>query len=833
MPSFAEFVIPGLLAGGRLLKEALLAGLLWEAVARMGWSVAILVQRQKSDPLMRLGVGLLLGWPVLGLCYLGLALTGLMFPALVVASAVALVGASRGWSPPRPLLLTALVAWSRAGRWGLAALALGVAPFLVFLAVPEFDIDCYIYHLGVPWQFLQAHRALLEHVPFMFHFPLPIEMTFALPMALGEVQLAKWVNGSFFLAVNALFASRSLQRGDGAAAWLGPLLTLPLYYICWLLPISKSDVAAAALIVAAMLLHRQRMWWLSALLFGIGVSAKLVTAPLVVAWWLFHPPPPRRWAGLAALMLLPLVPWLAKAFLATANPVYPFGSRWIPTLDWDVRNTAVWFESARHLMAGDTFKVMDLPGAWWTYMRQTHLLLAVLLPGLALLGRQRRAVWACIGGGVGILALGHVPRYLLATAWFPCLLAAEEAARLPAWSRNVARFALGLLALGQLAFHPRLHPLPWKNALAPRDQALHRGLTTYQEAIRAARAHAPGRLLSVCTPRTYPLAGRLLYAGVHGETPLVWKIVRASHSVEGIAKRMKQLGAPYMLYNFARIEWFATRYIAFHWDQRMLRLYADYCKGYLTVEQAPARYEALNGGFYLFRIHAQPLAAPPAYTFFTPGTETVFRNGIILRKLGRYQEAVVECQKVLTLLPDVGHAWTELGYSYTFGENWAEAYRTLKPFVERGMVDDVNLVSLGSAALATGRFDEAEQLYEQAYDRYPHSRELIDINRGTLWFYRARQRMKQGQYQVAERLLADARGLLRAVSCKWDQQLEGMRLKSLALVLGSSADALLRRGQRTSANKFYHEALEIDPASSQAGRWKQRLREMVPSPLVR
>jgi tetratricopeptide (TPR) repeat protein len=448
---------------------------------------------------------------------------------------------------------------------------------------------------------------------------------------------------------------------------------------------------------------------------------------------------------------------------------------------------------------------------------------ALLLPGLIFFGSARAAALACAIGSMAVLAVGHVPRYMLPVFLFLGFLVAEDAALIVPLAGRFVRYFLAVLVLVQVAVNPIVRALPWKNALQAPELVLAQDLTTYNEAVRALDVLRAPRVLCVSTPPTFRLRARLVYAGIHGETPLMWQIAGTSRTVDEIAKRVKQLGASWMLYNFGMLEWIAERDVSFRWDDRMARLYAGYCRRYLVPAKAPEQCDGRNGGYYVFRILARPPRSAPAFTFFAPGVEQVYRDGVLLRNARRYREATTEFRRVLGLLPDVGQAWNELGCTYALARDWAPAYRCLKPFAERGQLDRQNLLSLGSAALALGRLDEADAVLRKARGMYPYSGDLIDVNLGAVLCRKAGRELERGRLAPSERILAQARQLLLSVHCEWDADLLRARNDDLALVLMLQGDVLGRRGQPGKAVESYNEALRAAPSEDVAAQIRKRL----------
>ena len=82
-----------------------LAVLLVEAAARIGAGVISLCSQRRFLSLERFGLGLLLGWGSVGMAFLGLALTGLFFPAVLLVCFLALLAGSRVMWSQRVLLV--------------------------------------------------------------------------------------------------------------------------------------------------------------------------------------------------------------------------------------------------------------------------------------------------------------------------------------------------------------------------------------------------------------------------------------------------------------------------------------------------------------------------------------------------------------------------------------------------------------------------------------------------------------------------------------------------------------------------------------------------------
>lgn len=823
----SDMIAAGALFVGRLLFLAGVSALLAEAAARVGGGVLLLWRPRGFSALERFGVGLLLGWATVGITLLGLGLTGLFSAPAIGLAMLALLLGSRATYARRLILVRAAVEARALGPLGLTLLGVGLAPVLLLVMVPEFEIDCEMYHLGLPWQFLQAHRVLLDHIPGSFQTPLHADLTFTIPLLLGDERLAKWMIVVYFIAATAIFVARCQRDGMREAGWLGPLLFLSTGQVLWLVTTSKNDIPAAALFVAGILMTQRGRWTLGASLLGVCMAAKLSCAPLVAVWFLLNPPPRRVVVRFACWLLLPLVPWLLKTYLATGNPLYPFGYTLIPSFGWESANQTAWLSYALPLWPEDTRIASKLPGAWVRLMRAEHLLFLLVLPGMALLSRNRRAAWACVAASIVVLGLGHFARYYLPLIWLLSLLAVQELARIPLRLRKTVMGVLAVYALLRIGLSPHLDRPLWREAFLPLSETFHRYLSMRQETIQTLvqlkSAGRPGtfKVLSVGESRTYRFPARLVYGGVLGETPLIWQMAKASHHPAELRKKFRQLGTDFLMYNFVSAGWLETRYRPFPWNERALRLYVEFLRRYLTPIARPVACDYANGGFYVFRVLSEPMRPPAADVWFTPGAESVYGEATNAMRTNRLSEALRDYHAVLKLLPDVAHAWNAVGHIYMELNDFPNAYKYLKRFGKAGVMDSMNLYQYGAAAVQVGELDLAEPVLRDALAQYPGQHGTIQLNQAALWATRAFRLMGARQLKKGESWLRKAVKVLDQVPITGTRKHQASRRNVLAMVLGLHGEYELIKGNASSAAKYFRQAYGTAPRNSLAPRWKR------------
>jgi hypothetical protein len=212
--------------------------------------------------------------------------------------------------------------------------------YLTNALAPEWSPDGSTYHLAIPIRYLQARGFTLIADNFYSHLSQGVELLYLQAFAFGRHPAAATLHWLFFVAATLLiftFARRHGQARAGLAAAL-------FFYASPVIGIDGSsayiDLAVAAVILA--LFYTLELWRESphpplltaaGVLAGYTFAAKYTAAVFllyalgVVAWRA------RAWRPvltLGALAALSIVPWLAKNYAYTGNPLAPFFNTWFP-----------------------------------------------------------------------------------------------------------------------------------------------------------------------------------------------------------------------------------------------------------------------------------------------------------------------------------------------------------------------------------------------------------------------------------------------------------------------------------------------------------------------
>jgi len=799
---------------------------LQEAAARCGAGALPLLRRRSFGPLGRAGAGALLGWGLYGTVLLALAALGLFRPAAIVAAGLACVLASRAAREIRPLWWDAgRAGWNLGWPW-LLAFGAALAPLLVGAMTPGLDQDSFAYHLGAPWQWLQAGRLFAGATQISCHTPLLADLANIVPILLGDPRLSKALVIGSVVSGAAAWADRSRERGRPGAAWTGPLFAVSASWMVVLMNTGKNDLPACQFFLVGAILTLDGVWTAGAAFLGLALAAKFVYGPQIVLWLLVVRPPRRVWLPFLLLLVLPSLPWWWKTWSATANPLFPFASGVFGRYDWTPLNERVFETYQRGLWSAGTGSLNEVvSGGWLTMMKDEHLLLVLAWPGLVWFRRTRGVALACLAGEIVTLTFGHLVRYIIpSTVLLSCLLA-DEIARRPDWRRLAGGAALAAYALARIALDPFVVNFPWAASWRPLPAE---AANTYGEAVQHLNTLHPARLISIGDTRLYQLPGRVLFGGMSGETPLIWQIAKASAGVDDVRRKFRQLGARWLLFNYVSVEWTEVPYLPFEWSDRDLRVYVDFCKRYLVPVWRTTTADYSDGGFYVFDLLPRPLPHPPSTTWFAPGTETVYGQGTAYQMTHHPPEALQGFLAGFKRLPDVGFSWNLVGHGYTAVGDQGNAFKYLRKFAEQGMMDALNLAEYAEALSRTEQSLRVERAFEDALMKYPTHVHVLHVNQAAYFGNAALTAILASKIGVAAAYLDRAEAMMNRIPAGADPGNAKGRLATRAFLIGLRGEVWFARGDRVQAARCFRDSTQMDMTARLSGRWKELADRLAP-----
>lgn len=509
-------------------------------------------------------LGTALGLGALGLLGLLLGLAGLLRPIVAYGVTIALSAVFA------PQMLRLFRRWqdylpSNRPNWPLTLyLSLLALLTLAVALLPPTDWDGLFYHLTGPKLYLQSGsvRGGID-IPHL-NFPSLMEMLFAWAMLLRGDVAAKLLHALFGLLLTALVYLIADRFFDRKASWRAVPVLASMPMVSTLAGWAYNDLALAFFQLASLYaflksanqqIGKTRWLVLSGIFAGLALGLKYTgfITPLVIAglvlWHTYHV---SRGTGhgarstlsslatFALPALLVALPWYAKNWAFTGNPVYPFLSNLFDGLHWDTFR-ADWYSAAGTGIGFRPSTLLALPWLLTLGVRdmnywdgRTGPLFLLFLPLILLYGlfRSRRNTPGRPAALDPLLlfALGHFVFWTLGVIWsrslwqsrllLPCLAALAPVVGwlwidLPRFDPpqfsmgGFVRLVIGLtltltlLDIGLLAL--QIDPLPYLVGTETRDEYLTRRLGAHYVTMQQINERLPAdaTVIFLWEPRSY------------------------------------------------------------------------------------------------------------------------------------------------------------------------------------------------------------------------------------------------------------------------------------------------------------------------------------------
>ena len=406
------------------------------------------------------GAGLGLG--ALGLVVFGLGLVGLFRPLVAYGVTLAL---SVIFAPKLRQIIQRLINWRPTNLPNrLMTLYLSIIGiFALFLALlPPTDWDGLFYHLTGPKIYLQAGAVVGGLDVPHFNFPSLMEMLFAWAMLLRGDIAAKLLHTGFGLLLVGLVYIVTRRFLGQKAAWPAVLILASMPMLGTLAGWAYNDLALAFYQLAALYalinhqspitnaqngdpsspkpetrnLKPQNPNWLvlSGIFAGLAMGLKYTSfiTPVVIVLLIFWLGFQRKQLKVAILSItifslaafLVAIPWYAKNWAFTGNPVYPFLSSVFGGQYWDDFRTA-WYASAGTGIGLQPSTLLALPWLLTLGVRDANFwdgrtgpLLLLFLPLIVWVSLSRRPLKRPFALNLLLIyALAHFAFWALGVIW--------------------------------------------------------------------------------------------------------------------------------------------------------------------------------------------------------------------------------------------------------------------------------------------------------------------------------------------------------------------------------------------------------------------------------
>lgn len=721
-------------------------------------------------------VAVFAGFAAVSLGLLGLSAAGLWFPAVLWGMLV-LVGLAvrrhlraegREWTVAGRALWRS-ASWPVRAAWGLV---LGWS--IPLLLPPEIHVDALEYHLGFPQQVLLAHRLIGTDAYMAWTSALAADLPNVYPILAGLDPAAKLLRPVLaVLGSLALLRALRIRLGSSAALGAGWLaLVIPAASATFFT--AKNDATVCGVVLGGMAMalgascrrRPSRAAVLAGGACGLLLSMKIVVAPVaavVAGIALWRVGGRGRWRAAAALSagaVAAVLPWLAKSWLFTGDPVYPLGVAWAPGLFSD----GVDGQTARALAL-----VMDGSRSAWDWPGETaRFAIANALPALAILpviAATRLAaprlvtIGAWLGIGLMVAALrftpGNVERFaapafvmgnLVACAlvfggrgrgWRPariallCLGLAAHARVTAALLGGPGGAGLGGYLAGRASGEAfRREATGSYGRILPAVGAAVRGAGERGSGVlrdREGRSCDPGRILAVGEALAFGLPARVIGEGLGPRVP--WRIAREADSERRMTIRYRQADVRWVLHNPWKAYWARLEEQPYAWDPRMLHLYETWARRHLRLRAFSGREDPVWGSHWLFEVMSGQASAPMARVLFLPGAERALARPTRAALAGDLDAAIAGFRAAHRLLPGVVAVDAALGHALVKAGRYGEAYPLVRSSVDAGLVYETNLFDWAIASGRLGRRAEAEEALRRAAEVCPGWVERLAVTR--------------------------------------------------------------------------------------------------------
>jgi len=235
----------------------------------------------------------LAGYALISLSLLGIACMGLFYPVVLAGTVMLFLAWARGY------ILSSLTAWisgirARLGEPGGWLLAIALIPAVIFLAVPEVNMDCMQYHFSWPQQVALLHHMPMGQVFTYWNLPMPVELPYVLFLPFGlDSAIRIILLGLAFSAGTAFLRALPFRLAPPAEA-LTILAILLIHESGWIALTAKPDLASVAFGLGAFALMPglfarrpagpggSATALLAGLLGGFAVAAKYTLLPFIL-----------------------------------------------------------------------------------------------------------------------------------------------------------------------------------------------------------------------------------------------------------------------------------------------------------------------------------------------------------------------------------------------------------------------------------------------------------------------------------------------------------------------------------------------------------------------
>ena len=217
--------------------------------------------------------------------------------------------------------------------------------YLAHAMRPEASADGLVYHVAFPAQYLREHGFPAEPRNMLMHLSQGLEMLYLFAFALGRHSAPAMVHLLFTLltplglldygrrmgrpaagvVAGLLFFLSPIVGRDGTTPYLDVGVAAILFAAFYVLEIWREEGANGAPVIAGLL-----GGFAYAVKYTAGLASLYALGYVVYHLWRQNKPILRLATGVCLAAGVMILPWVAKNYLLTGNPISPFGNELFP-----------------------------------------------------------------------------------------------------------------------------------------------------------------------------------------------------------------------------------------------------------------------------------------------------------------------------------------------------------------------------------------------------------------------------------------------------------------------------------------------------------------------
>ena len=584
-------------------------------------SIFLLGKEKKSNNII---MSFLIGWGITALLALGLSLTGLAFRYVFLACGIVCLAQTLAIIVNARSIKDIIKLFVKDNRMSFVFVG---AVFISIISIgafaPEIDGDVISIHFGTPEQIMRIHKMVEWPLTIYDDYP-PLYEMLLLPIigTAGETS-AKLMN-IMLLVFLAFFIYRiSSKYISRKWAYISTLIAITNPFICNYISVSKNDLILCIYTLAAFdallnsLGSRGRYFFLCGLMIGFVFITKytggIILPAFIIAGLLSYNTSARNNIHMIIGFFLISIPILLKNYLFTGNPTYPFMSIIFSGPFTSALSRVRMWEHATYVTIQDPnamnawVKIRDIIGGL-PFQEDCFARWFMLLPALLLVKSWSQEMkFLLITTSILFIewffgpALARYGIFLFPLGYLLAIIGISTAGRI---GTALAVTIIFIQAAHSLLAYKYTDSLRVAVGAEGRQHYIDRHLTSFSLALNAMneKSNESDKILAIGTNRIGWFKARVDYSAFAGPEMPAYEVVHESFNETDIAKRIREYGWKYVIYNSMTAFFWRRSYADDAWTEHEIALWGKYWSKNVRLEWESPTQDPMEGYFRIYKV---------------------------------------------------------------------------------------------------------------------------------------------------------------------------------------------------------------------------------------